>query len=52
MRNPFKYLKASPEIIRLVVMMFVRSPPPAPNGVGARLDFGSHADLRDQSASA
>lgn len=26
MRNPFKYFKASPEIIRLAVMMSVRFP--------------------------
>jgi putative transposase len=24
MRNPFKYLKISPEIIRLAVMMYIR----------------------------
>lgn len=26
MRNPFKYFKTSPEIIRLAVMMYVRFP--------------------------
>jgi hypothetical protein len=26
MRNPFKYFKTSPEIIRLAVMMYIRSP--------------------------
>jgi putative transposase len=26
MRNPFKYLKTSPEIIRLAVMMYIRFP--------------------------
>jgi putative transposase len=26
MRNPFKYFKTSPEIIRLTVMMYVRFP--------------------------
>ncbi|MFT6660107.1 MAG: putative transposase [Maricaulis maris] len=27
MRNPFRYFKTSPEIIRLAVMMYVRCPP-------------------------
>jgi transposase-like protein len=26
MRNPFKYFKTSPEIIRLAVMMYIRFP--------------------------
>ena len=26
MKNPFKYFKASPEIIRLAVMMYIRFP--------------------------
>ena len=28
MRNPFRYLKTSPEVIRLAVMMYVRFPLP------------------------
>ncbi len=26
MRNPFRYLNSSPEVIRLVVMMYIRYP--------------------------
>ena len=32
MRNPFRYFKTSPEIIRLAVMMYVRFPLPDPAG--------------------
>jgi putative transposase len=27
MRNPFRYFNSSPEVIRLVVMMYIRYPP-------------------------
>lgn len=28
MRNPFRYFNSSPEVIRLVVMMYIRYPLP------------------------
>jgi putative transposase len=31
MSNPFRYFNSSPEVIRLVVMMYVRYPPPLRN---------------------
>jgi hypothetical protein len=49
MRNPFKYFKTSPEIIRLAVMMYIRFPLSLRNGNGRRhergIDRGGSANL-------
>jgi hypothetical protein len=44
MRNPFKYFKTSPEIIRLAVMMYIRFPLP-----GLSDENGSIPVFRDRS---
>jgi hypothetical protein len=46
MSNPFRYFNSSPEVIRLVVMMYVRYPPSLRNVEGLLAERGIVSAMR------